>query len=316
MNFSKANCDNFNNRLRDKYPDLYQYRFCDQEDFSIVICSGEKVNEDIYHEKPFLLNNFDTKVYLPRYFKSRKEHKSVSNGSDLYVLGFHDASGFCDVENYSYLNKCWKTLQGSYLSSSFYLCIFMQKLFVMDDSSQFYDKKTNKWWNTSAMYVKRRNAACTVFEGKIVVSGGFSIRLRYLSSNYIVTQLNSVEAYDHHENKWYYYPRMLETRRNHTAVSIKNKMFVIGGEQNNNSCEVFHSFTRKFTFIKSQISLINQISPSKIVSIGNNIYFFVKDESKDVKVYSYDVKNNFYCFKTCLKFENSEYFSCTKVPMH
>ena len=41
MDFSKVSSNNCNNMLSDKYPDLYQHRFCDQEDFSIVICGGE-----------------------------------------------------------------------------------------------------------------------------------------------------------------------------------------------------------------------------------------------------------------------------------
>ena len=60
--------------------------------------------------------------------------------------------------------------------------------------------------------------SCTVFEGKIVVPGG--------AHN---GPLKSVESYDHHENKWSYLPDMNCKRCDHGAVSISNKMFVIGG---------------------------------------------------------------------------------------
>ena len=45
MNFCKVSSDNCNNLLSDKYPDFYEHRFCDQEDFSIVICGDESDNE-------------------------------------------------------------------------------------------------------------------------------------------------------------------------------------------------------------------------------------------------------------------------------
>ena len=52
-----------------------------------------------------------------------------------------------------------------------------------------YDTKTSQWSYIAKIKTARVNAACTVFEGKIVVSGG----------NY---NLKSVEAYDYYENKW------------------------------------------------------------------------------------------------------------------
>ena len=47
-------------------------------------------------------------------------------------------------------------------------------------------------------------ADCTVFEGKLVVAGGCS------RSN--KRQLESVEAYDYHVNKWFFLPNMFEER--------------------------------------------------------------------------------------------------------
>ena len=44
---------------------LYQHRYCDQADFSITVFDGGNVGENGLFCKPFLLNNFDTKVYLP-----------------------------------------------------------------------------------------------------------------------------------------------------------------------------------------------------------------------------------------------------------
>ena len=50
-----------------------------------------------------------------------------------------------------------------------------------------------------------------------------------------------------------YIPDMVEERSSHAAVSVSNKMFVIGGYKNTN-CEIFDSCSRKFTSIYSEIS--------------------------------------------------------------
>ena len=59
----------------------------------------------------------------------------------------------------------------------------MQKPFVIsgrDSCNSYdlpcmnYDKQSNIWTLIAAMLEGRENAACTVFEGKIVVSGGGS----------------------------------------------------------------------------------------------------------------------------------------------
>ena len=52
-----------------------------------------------------------------------------------------------------------------------------------------------------------------------MISGGFN-------SEYV--NLNSVEVYYHHEDKWTFLPDMLFERYDHSAVSISDKMFIIG----------------------------------------------------------------------------------------
>ena len=173
-----------------------------------------------------------------------------------------------------------------------------------DRSCIFYDKQSNSWSSISGMMESRENAACAVFEGKIVVSGGF----RQFHT------LNSVETYDYHENKWSNFPSMLSARRNHTAVSIRNKMFMIGNSFN--SWEVFDSFTRKFTSIKSMPELIFYIYPNKTVCIGYKIYFFVGEKYYSIKIHSYDVMENLFRFETSLNKEKTDSFSCTKVAMN
>ena len=134
-----------------------------------------------------------------------------------------------------------------------------------------------------------------------------------LSLGAIDRGIKSVEAYDHHENKWFSFPAMLEPRRDHTAVSISNKMFMIGGFRYKNSCEVFDGVTRKFTFINSPPRWMEYLSPNRTVCFGNKMCCFVSGINGKVDVYTYDADTNDFDFETSLVIKN---FSCTKVPMY
>ena len=93
------------------------------------------------------------------------------------------------------------------------------------------------------MKIDRRNAACSVFEGKIDVTGGNTVN-------------REVEAYDYHENKWTFLGKMQKLRYSNSSVSMGNKLFVIGGYNMirrgyyDSSLELFDSIDRKFTLIK------------------------------------------------------------------
>ena len=126
-----------------------------------------------------------------------------------------------------------------------------------------YRIKNSKWNCIKDLNNARSSAACKVFEGKIVVSGGS------LSRNY----LKSVEVYDHHENTWTYLPGMINDRRFHGSVSMGNKMFMIG-EFNTTSWEMFESISRKFLFIK-EIKYVSNIDSLSLISVGNRIFVFL-----------------------------------------
>ena len=110
---------------------------------------------------------------------------------------------------------------------------------------------------------KKNFAACTVFNSKIVAAWGV---------NYSQV-LEPVEAYDYYENKWTYLPDMIKRRRCHASVSMGNKLFVIGGYFNT-SCEVFDSFSRKFTVFNYRF--VNTIGRSSCIAVcvGNKIIVF------------------------------------------
>ena len=158
-----------------------------------------------------------------------------------------------------------------------------------------FDMNSNTWNKVADLNVARNFAACTVFEGKIVVTGGV----------YNWNELKSVEAYDYYENKWTYLPDMIEERFYHAAASMGNKQFVIGGDINTN-CEVFDSSSRKFTNIHSEICSDLESLYFYGFGIGNNVVIFQEDltEITVVKtaIYLYDVDNlkwsNVQCYFT------------------
>ena len=220
----------------------------------------------------------------------------------------------------------------------------MGKLFVIGGKNKlerydrpcvFYDKQSSIWHSFAPMIESRQNAACTVFEGKIVVSGGgYSEKDEKNNEEKKVDVeicLKTIEAYDYHENKWSSLPCMLSPRTNHTAVSISNKLFMIGG-CSRRACydnfdvladfEVFDRVNMKFTSIQRPPMWNNSVLPFQAVCIGYKIVVFqgnsvVLDRctgcSHEIEVFIYDVETNDFKFKTSFYLRNNKNFSCTKV---
>ena len=130
---------------------------------------------------------------------------------------------------FSYKNKVWKhILNASDVLLTFCcICSFNQKRYIIgvinycgyqkqSHSCNVYDVKYNEWSQISHTNIQRSYSSCTVFEGKVVVIGGYC-------SGY------SVQAYDYHENEWSYLSDMIEKRFCHATVSMGNKLFVVGG---------------------------------------------------------------------------------------
>ena len=159
------------------------------------------------------------------------------------------------------------------------------------------------------MKESRKCAACTVFEGKIVVSGG--------------VDFNSVESYDYYENKWDYFPSMILNRCYHATVSTGNNLFVIGGwHMSRLSCEVFNSFTRKFTLIKTFcysnfepecVSFCNGFAVFDVSDSSNYNKNYNYNPNKKANIYLYDAANNTFvaaetshcesfCTASCVKY--------------
>ena len=162
-----------------------------------------------------------------------------------------------------------------------------------------YNIISNTWSQIPDLNEARERAACAVFEGRIVVTGGYDLK--------------SVEQYDYYENKWKYLPNMIEERSDHAAVSMGNKLFVIGSHETSN-CEIFDSRSRKFASIKSFVKL-PEIDDYyfKAVCVGYYIFvihgFFGFNETKN---YIYDVDKQMWSNFDSEVCENNFFSNCVK----
>ena len=142
----------------------------------------------------------------------------------------------------------------------------------------------------------RSDAACAVFEERIVVSGG-------LSNDGDV--LNSVESYDVLPNNWSTMPNMNSSKHSHSLVVVKNKLFVISKRKD--GWEVFDNICKKFTTIKSpQIDRC-----TRAFSIENKI-IIIQDEL--LKTIFYDTNKNAWSEESCEVTKNIRNFSSVKIP--
>ena len=175
--------------------------------------------------------------------------------NELYVLG-----GYCD----DYLRSCFK-----------------------------YNFTLNRLSYISIMNESRLDAACTVFESKIVVSGGYMYddKLNSVFLDDIFVNLKSVETYDHYENNWNYLPNMIEGRYKHFHISMSNKLFVIGGEYNL-TLEVFDSVSRKFSYIKNEkFSRFLKYDQKGACCIGRKTVLVVFNYGEEYKLVVYETNS-------------------------
>ena len=130
-------------------------------------------------------------------------------------------------------------------------CLFMGKLYILGgevctrkydcqtDECYVYDPDKNRIECVSGMQRSRCCHSCVVYGGKIVVIGGIS------------GTINSVESYDHFEDKWMYMPDLIEEKIGNESVAMGNKFYVIGYNKNKTrNCEVFDNISNKFILIK------------------------------------------------------------------
>ena len=236
----------------------FTYRYCDQNMFKILVCGGDDSNfkntKNIYQldvkdvKKIKLLNNSF----------NRRLAKAVVVKDAVYFFGGYTEGNFdppiSSVEKYSFTtNRFEKVADLNIESDSFCVCAFMDKIYIVagpeNDKSltrcMKFDTNDRSFKTIASLNEFRRFPACSVFQEKLVVSGGND------SFDLFGVPLDTVEVYDHVSDEWSHFSNMVSGRARHASIAARNKIFVSSGT-GCGSCEVFDSVSNKFTFISPQ----------------------------------------------------------------
>ena len=221
------------------------------------------------------------KIYESRSNKSTKEVGIVETServrNTLFSNGYIYFLSHRSINSYSTFTKEWKHLTEFPVSYDFCACILMGKIYILNHLAFLivYDLRTETFTNITQTGKARRKAASAVFGGRIVVSGGCKLFHR--------EKFKTVLVYDHCSDEWSQMPDMLERRNDHASISIRNKLYMMGGSSQR--CEVFDTFSRKFAYIKPTWSIYKYDDfPTQHVTVGNKIRIY-NEHSLDAAVY-------------------------------
>ena len=293
---------------------FYTNRYCNQNKFNIITCGGYNFDldrgvRDVKTIDPKDLSNFKA---LPQITKNRRGGNIVCVKSEIFVIGGDDHKNkLFSVEKYSSITKSWNIVATMYdYWWRPHACAFINSIFVIGgmkggpitDTCMQFDTKTYKFKEAANLIEAKWNAGCSVFGGRIVISGGTGAGGQQLRTN-------TVQAYDHVSNTWSYMPNMIEKRNLLRSVAIKNKLYIIGG-MNSETCEVFDSTCKRFVLLNPPLSCFGCQS---VVSIGSKILMF-KNACEHDEIICYDVEKNEWSEKTCKATTFVMGFCCVKVP--
>ena len=190
----------------------------------------------------------------------------------------------------------------------FCACSFMNKVYLFgghDWKSGYlkscldFDANKIRWKEAAKFNEEKSLAACSIFEESIVVSGGYNGQ-----------ELNTVELYDAYSDSWTPMPNMIEERSHHSLVSLKSKLFAIGGANLNTNCEVFDKTSDMFVTLKTPKFYSRYVTA---VLVKSKLFVF---QSCKQLVLCYDVDKDKWSEESCEATENIIYFSSVKLPLY
>ena len=333
----KQGCFHFD----EKSPAYFTNRHCTQSEFNILLCCGADLNKDdlvfpsdeedeeedeaiVAGQKQYdiistdinqlslkNLNSYKTIGSMP---KERFYTNMIFCRGELYFFsGCNEYDEMSSaVEKYSMVTNSSKIIPGVHFHLNHYcFCNFMDEIYflggfvenVATDACVKFDTKANKFENVAKMNSTRALAACAVFKGNIVVSGGLIEGL---------TTLKSVEVYDYSADEWKYMPSMVHGRSHHSLAATRNKLFAIGGFKQ--QCEVFDSTSNAFALMKNSkgFDFSGNENWNKTLVIGNKIFVFFEHRSTAL---CYDLEKGNWTKESCEITKNYFYFGCAKVPV-
>ena len=287
-------------------------RYCKQDKFNIIICGGENNKKALIHfNDVYSVNddNFCNVNNLPPMLTRRSDFKAVCIKGEVYIFGGSGSNHnyIRSIEKYSPANNSWENVADIFDDGVRFCAVsFMGNVYFMGGllngptySCIKFDTINLTWTEISRMNETRCRAACAVFEGRVVVSGGI---------NCVYGSLNTVEAYDHVADSWSHMPNMIESRDYHKSVAVKNKLFVVGGSITRTS-EVYDSSCHKFVLLKPPPVCFTHY-PAEIISIGSKLTVF----NHTGRILFYDIEKNEWTVKRCDLTKGLQRYSCVKLP--
>ena len=297
------------NKKKFKVSSSSKHRCCNHGNFNFILCGGLNLKSGRIVSS---VNQFNGSTLAPMKALTilklvRRNYEAVCIKDEIYIFGGINTRSetIYSVDRYSAVTKRWKFVADMQDDREDY-CIsaYMDQVFIIAgeiingpaSSCLRFNTKNYEWKTAARTNIGRFCAASILFEGKIVVSGGWD-------QNY--EPLNSVESYDVSEDRWLPMAAMIKPKLEHKQAVVHNKLFVIGLGKDN--CEVFDNISRNFVALKNEN--VNLRNVNGAISIGNMLYVF---QNRTKIVFCYDVVNCKWTTKTFL--HDISYFSCLKVP--
>ena len=244
----------------------YKNRYCTQSAFKTLVFGGYDEEKDL-ETKDVRELDFETLKAVkmhPAMIDERYYFCAARVKQHVYVMC--DESKHLSVHRYSLATSKWEEAWTELYDGRnlrFTACPFMDSVFAVGCVEQEREgsersgercfrgaaclelsTRERRWRKIASMREKRFEAACAVFQGRVVVSGGCCGLI----------DSKTVEAYDHVADEWFEMPSMNEGRQRHCSVATRNKLFVVGGALGL-SIEMFDSFSDKFVAFKRTMLL-------------------------------------------------------------
>ena len=313
------------NELKELTNDIYSQtksssnhksRYCDQDLYNVLICGGRDAIQRRAVKSVHQIdgNSLKKSKVLTSMIKERTRFQSVCLNGEVYIFtGVNDSGYIRYVENYSPSSNKWRRLTKMFDHRIYFCaCEFVDKILLLGgylniedyatNSCLSFNPKTTTWKKVAEMKEPRTEAACVVFQGNVVVSGGIHINRRQL----VQLALNTVEGYDAVENRWSSMPSMMKSKFGHSLVVSGNKLFAI--ENLTSSFEVFDNALKKFVLLKCPLTIPPE---HQVVSMGNKIVMFSYGRPLMI---CYDVCENYWSKIPLVLTKNLSGFSCVTVP--
>ena len=290
------------------------HRYCDQDMFNILVCGG--CSDGFYlksiHQVDVRNPSKTNALQMP---KSRAYFKAVYLKGEIYFFyGSDKVESLTSVDKYSMFNKTWECVSDDGANQQrFTACGLMDKIYVCGghrrnnrahilyrNTDRMLDTEDRAWKNIAKMRHKRRDAACSVYRGQVVVTGGC----------YQNEPMRNVESYDHALDEWVEMPSMINAQYRHSQVTVKNKLFIISCDRS--ICEVFDSHCQQFVLInKPKTFYADYNSPFGAFSVGKKIVAY---DSWRHTFSCYDIEKDKWSEEEFELTKNLGAFACVKIP--